>query len=157
MLVEGANKIATRKANATTGVWVFYVSFFALLGAEGAIVAGIVAVARWIGVPWLGVPWLGPWAAWLIFIAGGFGLGMFELKATITAQKMRDPVLIACCWLQRKLGALGYLVNAVVIGGSPGSAVALKQTGSSHATALTFLAALLFASVWVPLFVFLWR
>jgi hypothetical protein len=149
-----AGKINTRRKTdrGKVGVWVFYVVFVLLLVAEGAIVAAILAAARW-----LGLSSLGPWAAWLLFIAGGSLLGLFELRSITTAQKMRDPILMACCWLQRRLGPVGYIINATVIGGSPGTAVALKQTGSYRATALTILAAVLFASVWVPLFVYLWR
>jgi hypothetical protein len=92
--------------------------------------------------------------AWAIFIMGGSLLGLFELRSITTEQKMRDPILAACCWLQRRAGVLGFLINATVIAGSPGATIALKQTGNSHATKLTLLAAVLFASVWIPLFVF---
>lgn len=143
---------AIEENTSNVGVWVFYAVFVLLLAAEGAIVAGILAGARW-----LGVSDAGPWAAWVLFIIGGSLLGLFELRSITTEQKMRDPVLRACCWLQRRLGGLGFLINAAVIGGSPGAAVALKQTGHAHATELTLLAAALFASVWVPLFVFIWR
>lgn len=151
-MVGSTSTEAFRAERARTGVWVFYVVFFVLLAAEGAIVAGVLAGARW-----LGAPSVGPWAAWILFVLGGSALGLFELRSITTEQKMRDPILVACCWMQRRLGLLGFLVNATVIGGSPGAAVALKQTGNSRATSLTLLAALLFASVWVPCFVFLWR
>ena len=134
------------------GVLVFYAVFLLLLVAEGAIVAAVLA-----GTRWMGVAALGPWASWLLFIAGGIVLGMFELRSITTDQKMKDPILRACCWLQRRFGAMGFVINAAVIGGSPGAAVALKQTGIERQTELTVFAAVLFASVWVPLFVFLWR
>jgi len=151
-LVTAQEMTPTAKRRGQAGVWVFYAVFVILLVAEGAIVALILAGARRIGEPSLG-----PWVAWVLFIAGGSLLGIFELRSITTDQKMRDPILRACCWLQRRLGPIGFVVNAAVIGGSPGAAVALKQTGHKQKTELTLLAAVLFASVWVPLFVFLWR
>ncbi len=142
----------TAESRGQAGVWVFYAMFVVLLVGEGAIVAAVLAGARWIDEPSMG-----PWAAWILFTAGGSVLGMFELRSIRTDQKMRDPILRACCWLQRRFGPLGFVVNATVIGGSPGAAVALKQSGHENKTELTLLAAVLFASVWVPLFVFLWR
>lgn len=150
MTGQQSTDASTRRGQA--GVWVFYAVFLILLVAEGAIVAAVLAGARW-----LNQPSLGPWAAWVLFILGGSLLGLFELRSITTDQKMRDPILRACCWLQRRLGLLGFVANAAVIGGSPGAAVALKQTGHQHKTTLTLVAAVLFASVWVPLFVFLWR
>jgi hypothetical protein len=136
----------------TWGVWVFYLVFVTMLAAEGGVVAAVLAAARSMRHPGVG-----PWAAWALFIAGGTVLGLVELRAIRPRQRMRDPVLRACCWLQRRLGTFGYLVNALVIGGAPGSAVALVQTEHPHRRRLTYLAAVLFASVWVPLFVWVWR
>jgi hypothetical protein len=143
---------ATVTTESNLGVWIFYVVFVGLLLGEGLIVGAVLAVARAAHHPALG-----PWAAWVLFIGGGFFLGWIELRTVRPAQKMRDPILRACCWLQRRHGVLGYLVNAVAIGGAPGSAVALVQTEHPRRRSLTLLAAILFASVWVPLFVFVWR
>jgi len=136
----------------TWGVWVFYVVFVALLGFEGAIVGAVLAVARSMHHPSAG-----PWTAWALFVVGGTLLGLIELRAIRPQQRMRDPLLRACCWLQRHLGIGGYLVNALIIGGAPGSAVALVQTEHPRRRLLTCFAAVLFASVWVPLFVLVWR
>jgi hypothetical protein len=136
----------------TWGVWVFYVVFVLLLAFEGVIVGAVLAVARSMHHPGAG-----PWAAWALFVVGGSLLGLIELRAIRPQQRMRDPLLRACCWLQRHLGIAGYLLNAVIIGGAPGSAVALVQTEHPHRRAFTYLAAVLFASVWVPLFVLVWR
>jgi hypothetical protein len=136
----------------TWGVWIFYVVFVLLLGFEGVIVGAVLAVARSMHHPSAG-----PWAAWALFVIGGTLLGLVELRAIRPQQRMRDPLLRACCWLQRHLGIPGYLVNALIIGGAPGSAVALVQTEHPRRHALTYLAAVLFASVWVPLFVLVWR
>jgi len=100
---------------------------------------------------------IGPWSAWLIFIAGGILLAMLELRSIRPEQRMRDPVLRACCWLQRRYGFLGFSINAMLIGGAPGSAVALAQTQHPRRQELTCLAAVLFASLWVPLFVLVLR
>ncbi len=136
----------------TWGVWIFYAVFLVLLAFEGAVVGAVVAAARS-----LHHPSAGPWAAWVLFVVGGTLLGFVELRAIRPQQRMRDPLLRACCWLQRRLGITGYLVNAVIIGGAPGSAVALSQTEDPHRRGLTVLASVLFASVWVPLFVMVWR
>ena len=136
----------------TWGVWIFYAVFVVLLVFEGAVVAAVLAAARS-----LHHPSAGPWAAWVLFVVGGTLLGFLELRAIRPEQRMRDPLLRACCWLQRRMGIAGYAVNAIVIGGAPGTAVALGQTGHPHRRSLTVLAAVLFASVWVPLFVTVWR
>ena len=136
----------------TWGVWIFYVVFLVLLAFEGAVVGAVLAASRT-----LHHPGAGPWAAWVLFIIGGSLLGLVELRAIRPQQQMRDPLLRACCWLQRHLGVTGFLVNAVIIGGAPGSAVALVQTDHPRRRGLTYLAAVLFASVWVPLFVLVWR
>jgi len=134
------------------GVWIFYAVFVLLLAFEGVVVGAVLAVARS-----LHHPSAGPWAAWALFVVGGTLLGFLELRAIRPQQRMRDPLLRACCWLQRHLGITGYVVNAVIIGGAPGTAVALVQTEHPRRRALTCLAAVLFASVWVPLFVLVWR
>jgi len=136
----------------TWGVWIFYAVFLVLLVFEGAVVGAVLAAARS-----LHHTSAGPWAAWVLFVAGGTLLGFVELRAIRPQQRMRDPLLRACCWLQRHKGIAGYAVNAVIIGGAPGTAVALVQTGHPHRRGLTCLAAVLFASVWVPLFVLVWR
>jgi hypothetical protein len=142
----------TPPKGSTWGVWIFYVVFVVLLAFEGVIVGAVLALARSMHHPGAG-----PWAAWALFVVGGSLLGLIELRAIRPQQRMRDPLLRACCWLQRHLGITGYLVNAVIIGGAPGSAVALVQTEHPRRRTLTYLAAVLFASVWVPLFVLVWR
>jgi hypothetical protein len=139
-------------ASSNRGVWIFYVAFIGLLIGESLIVGAVLAIARA-----LHIADYGPWLAWFLFVLGGSVLGWIELSAIRPAQKMRDPVLRACCWLQRRRGVPGYLINALLIGGAPGSAVALTHTSDPHRRGLTFLAAVLFASLWVPLFVFVWR
>jgi hypothetical protein len=151
-LVALEEPAAAPTAGSTWGVWIFYVVFVALLAFEGAVVGGVVEVARS-----LHHPAIGPWAAWVLFVVGGSLLGLVELRAIRPQQRMRDPLLRACCWLQRRWGAFGYLVNAVIIGGAPGTAVALVQTDHPRRRELTYLAAVLFATVWVPLFVLVWR
>jgi len=150
-LSAGAGEAQLGK-DGTWGVWVFYFVFVAMLATEGLIVAGVLAVARSVHHPRIG-----PWVAWVLFMAGGAILGLLELRAIRPGQQIRDPILRACCWLQRRWGTPGYLVNALLIGGAPGSAVALVQTEHPHRQGLTYLAAVLFASAWVPLFVVVWR
>jgi len=151
-LESGQGSLVESGTESQLGVWVFYVVFIVLLFGESFIVRLVLATSRHFGHPSVG-----PWAAWCLFVAGGAGLGFVELKSIRPAQRMRDPILRACCWLQRRLGVIGFVVNAALLGGAPGSAVALVSTRHPRRLFLTCLAAILFATTWVPLFVFLWR
>jgi hypothetical protein len=144
--------IPTNSNSTNRGVWIFYVAFFGLLVGEGLIVGAVIAISRAMHIEGYG-----GLIAWLLFVLGGAALGWIELRSIRPAQKMRDPVLRACCWLQGRFGVPGYLVNALFIGGAPGSAIALTQTSNPHRHSLTFLAAVLFASLWVPIFVLVWK
>ena len=106
MLVEGANKVATRKVKATTGVWVYHVSFFALLGAEGAIVAGIVAVARWIGVPWLVICRSDP-----LVVKGEWGDRLYVVMAMERANEREAQAWAGLGWVQQAATGKGLFVE----------------------------------------------
>ena len=147
-----SNQRVAPKNTTETGIWVFYALFVGLHFFEGAIVGAILHLASW-----LHAGAAGPWAAWVAFVAGGIILGNYELHSINTDQKLKDPLLRFCVWLQRRFGPVGFLINAVVIGGSPGAAIALKKVDHPQKSQLTLLAAILFASVWVPLFVYVWR
>lgn len=140
---------ATRERN---GVVIFYVMFVLMLGLEGAIVHGIDA-----GASHFRTQGAGPYLAWSLFVLGGGFLGLLELHSVNSDRKLKDPILRTCCYLQSRFGPAGYLLNAMFLGGSPGVAIALKKSGSRHQLAATFLAAVLFASVWVPIYVLIWR
>jgi hypothetical protein len=152
VMTTGVVDTQTQAAKSTLGVWLFYVVFVGVLLGEDLIVGAILAATR-AG----GIPAAGPWLAWAAFVAGGMVLGLIELRTIQPAQRLRDPVLRACCWLQRRLGVAGYAVNAMLIGGAPGCAVALVQVQHPRRVLLTLAAAVLFASIWVPLFVLVWR
>lgn len=122
------------------GVWVFYIVFVVLLFVEGAI-----------------VHLLGLWFGGAVFLFGGAALGIFELHSTESDQRLRDPILRLGHWLQTRWGPLGFLLNAVITGGSPGVAVALKKSNHPRKLLLTLLAAVLFAVVWAPFWHFVWR
>jgi hypothetical protein len=132
-------------------VAIFYAAFIALLIGEGALARAITALAAVVGA---GPE--GPFIAWALFVVGGCLLGMFELRAFSTERPLRDPILRLCCSLQRRFGVAGFLVNAAVLGGAPGTAVALKKAGRPHPAAKTFLAAVVFATVWIPLYLWIW-
>jgi hypothetical protein len=134
------------------GVWIFYMIFVAMLAGEGLAVDLILHAARGLGIPGIGA-----WIAWGLFVLGGAGLGEVELRTIRPRAVLRDPVLRLCCWLQRRFGLAGFVVNAGIIGGAPGAAVALTHVDQRQRRVLTWLAAFIFASVWVPLFVTVWR
>jgi len=78
----------------------------------------------------------------------GSALGYHELRSIQSDQKLRDPILRLCWYLQRRFGPVGFLVNAMLIGCSPGAAIALKKVNHPRRVLLTFMAAILFATVW---------
>lgn len=151
---QGADRPAPddQRAESNVGAWVFYVVVVVMIVAEGLIVRTILSIATW-----LGQAKAGPMLAWLAFVVGGGILGFIELALVRTGQRLRDPVLRACCYLQRKLGLVGFVINATLIGGAPGSAVALRHVDHPRKRTLTAIAAVLFATVWVPFFVWFWR
>jgi hypothetical protein len=134
------------------GVALFYVVFLALSVGEGAFAHVVDELARRAGAGSAG-----PYIAWVAFVLGGASLGMYELWSVTSDRQLRDPILGACCYLQRRLGGLGFLINAIVLGGAPGTAVALKKAGAPRQRSGTVVAAALFATVWVPLYLWLWR
>lgn len=145
--MNGNGTLSTRDALIDTprrrpdeGIWVFYLVFVILLFVEGSIVHT-----------------LGLWIGGAVFLFGGAALGLFELRSTKTNQRLRDPILRIGCRLQTNWGAAGYVLNAVITGGSPGVAVALKKLDHPRRVPLTLLAAVLFAVVWAPVWYFLWR
>lgn len=132
-------------------MWLFYVLFVVMLVAEGLIVGALLNVASWTGDSDAG-----PYLAWAVFVIGGIVFGEVELRAIRPQQRLRDPLLRACCWCQSHWGILGYLVNSLIIGASPGAAVALRKLDHPRRRSLTWLAAGLFATLWVPIYVLIW-
>jgi hypothetical protein len=133
------------------GVLGFYVVAVASAIGEGIVVRSILTLSDWAGVHEVG-----PWLAWTAFAMGGTALGLLELQLIAVEEGMRNPILRACCWSHERLGSVGFVLNATVLGGAPGTAVALKRGGSDHQVALTVLAAALFATAWVPLYIWIW-
>lgn len=134
------------------GVAMFYVMFFALLAAEGAIVGGVEKVSATAGASAAG-----PWIAWLLFVIGGAALGAYELHVVTSPRRLRDPILRLCCHLQSRYGLRGFVVNAAVLGGAPGTAIALRKVNATRPGLRMVIAAVIFASVWVPIYDLFWR
>ncbi len=151
-LVEEGDATSRRARNHRNGVILFYVIAVVSLIVEGAAVRTIRYLATFAGAPQAG-----PWVAWAVFVVVGSILGLMELHLVASEETMRNPILRACCWVQTRLGPGGFILNAAVLGGAPGTAVALRRTGSRQPVALTILAAAIFASVWVPLYILVWR
>lgn len=122
-----------------------YVIVGVLSVAQGALVAFLVKVVA----PWLGAPgWL---VAWVAFVIGGFALGVRHLIVVHEGEVFTDPIPRFCCWSQRRLHAAGFVINTLLLG-SMGASIALKREGYPHRGVLSFVAALLYASVWIPLY-----
>lgn len=144
-----ANDMASR--NHLAGVIMFYVVFIVLLVFEGLLVGFILKIADKLHIH----AW-GPWIAWVLFIAGASLLAMIELRTTEAGHRMRDPILRFCCWLQRKYGGVGYLVNTIVFA-PVATAVALKQTDHPAKEKLSFLSAFLWSTIFVLVLTLIWR
>lgn len=138
----------TRRAQANV-VWFYFVFLIFVIG-EGAIVGGILYVAE----HWLHCN--GTLLAWILFVIGASLLSLLELRLTTIGEPLRDPILKAACWLQRRFGFAGLLFNSVVLG-SLAASVALKREAHPHRVPLGILAGIIYSSVWVPLFTLVWR
>ena len=150
--VKQSDVLSRRTRNHRNGVILFYIIAVVSLIVEGAAVRAIRYLANAVGAPRVG-----PWVAWAVFVIVGSILGLMELHLVASEEAMRNPILRVCCWVQARLGWWGFILNAAVLGGAPGTAVALRRTGSSQPVALTIVAAGIFASVWVPLYILVWR
>lgn len=146
-----SDSIQSDKPRLHTGVWTFYAVFVFFAITEGLIVGAILAVSRL-----LGVSHLGPWLAYVLFILGGFVVGALELKAIDTERELKDPILRACCWLYRRFGAFGLICDAI-ISGALGTGVALAYAGHRRPYVQLALTSIIFASFWVPIYLFIWR
>lgn len=131
------------------GVLLFYVVFVVILITEAVFVKGVLyASSHWIGISWLGF-----WLAWAFFAIGGSVLAILTLRITKATQELRDPLLAAGYWVHRKSLWAGFLYNSV-INGPLGTSIIIKKTGYRSMGLFCVLSALLFASVWVPIFTF---
>jgi hypothetical protein len=148
---NGGDLSARQLRNHRNGVVLFYV-----IAVVSAVVEGVgVRAIRYLAAL-AGVPNAGPMIAWAVFVVVGSVLGLMELHLVASEASMRNPILRACCWAQARLGLAGFLLNAALLGGAPGTAVALRRTNSSQPVPLTIIAAAIFASVWVPLYILVW-
>lgn len=141
--------MSTSEVSSANVVW-FYVVFLIFVIGEGVIVGGILYAAE----HWLHCN--GTLLALIVFIIGASLLSLLELHLTSVGQSLRDPLLKAACWFQRRFGFAGLLFNSVVLG-SLAASVALKREDCSNRVVLGILAGVIYSSVWVPLFTLVWR
>jgi hypothetical protein len=139
---------AESKSESQRPIWRFYVTFFLALATEGLIVEGIHLLCDWAHVGYLALP-----VALVGFIVVGQRLAVAEIRDTEVGQNFRDPILWFACRLQRWLQWAGFFVNACLLG-TVAAGAALKQTGSPHGQRMAWLAAILFAGLWVPLIMY---
>lgn len=148
--------MSMKASNNWLSTLLFYIVFLGFFVAEGFIVVAILAIAR----DWFNIPRFGAWLAWFLFVLGGMILAVVELRVTHKDQKVRDPILKASCWLQNWdnffFFTIGFLI-ATLLFGPMASAVALKKSNHSYQITLCFISAILFATVWVPIFVLISR
>lgn len=125
-----------------------YVTVVIAICTQGALVA---AIENYVAPYWLGMPDAGPWIAWLLFVIGGYALGLIALRTVHQGEPLSDPLHRVCSWMQRRLGLAGFALNSLVMG-SMGACIGLKHQGCGHLRLQGFVAALLFATLWIPLY-----
>ena len=94
-------------------------------------------------------PTIGPWIAWILFVIGGFAIGLLHLRMVKEHEQLHDPMHIACAWLLRRLRVFGFVIATLMLG-SMGASIALKHEGYPRQRLYSFAAALLYATVWIP-------
>lgn len=129
------------------GVAFFYVVFFGFIILEDAVVRAILFFSR----KTLHAQWIGPYLAGIVFAIGGVALALIQLHFTSANQSVRDPILKFSCWLFRKFGYAGFIVNSLLLG-PPSALFALKRENYEYKLSHSFISAMIFALVWVPLF-----
>lgn len=130
------------------GVIIFYVSFVVVTLLETVINRGLLFVAIWLH--------LNPVAfSWVMFIIGGSLLGFITMRLTPVAE-LRDPFIRAARWLWRKLWWGGFILAAVIVAGM-GIAIIAKAEDRPHRLRLTIMAAVVFATFWVPIYTWAWH
>jgi len=144
--IEGVS-VSTTSSNTAVKLMPYAIAGV-LFVTQAALVAFIVKV---IARDWLQVPNFGPWLAWLLFIIGGFAIGVVELHVVHEGEVLTDPLAQFCCWSLRRLHTIGFIINSLMLG-SMGASIALKREGYSHREVRSFIAAVLYASVWIPLY-----
>lgn len=97
-------------------------------------------------------PDYGPWTAWLLFVVGGYAIGLLHLHIVKEHEPLRDPLHATCAWLLRRLHVVGFVIATLMLG-SMGASIALKHEGYLRRPLYSFVAALLYASAWIPLYI----
>jgi hypothetical protein len=129
-------------------------TFVVLVFAEAAIVHFI----RYTMVgEWYGLPWASTWIAADMFIIGGFYLGMFEANHTNPDKPSKDPLLWLGRWIQRKFGWLALITNALLLGPMYTGTILKYDGNPRRLTRNVFWSSALYAVVWIPILVFVWK
>ncbi|HSW92186.1 MAG TPA: hypothetical protein VLG09_06080 [Candidatus Saccharimonadales bacterium] len=123
-----------------------YLIIIVLFFAQGGVV---IAIERLCDA--LHFPQLGPWVSWLVFVIGGYALGLLHLRLVKEGEPLHDPLHVACAWLLRRLHVVGFVL-ATLMFGSMGASIALKREGYSRRLLYSFISAVIYASVWIPLY-----
>jgi len=122
------------------GVWSFYLLFVVSFFCEVAFVKG---AERLGGMP--------------LSIAGltaiGAIWGLLNLRFIDPTRSLNDPITRAALYLTRRWPLVGYLINALIIGGAPGVAIVAVKLNQPRRVALVSATAIAFAVVWT----FIWK
>jgi len=128
--------------------------FIVLVFAEAGIVHFIHTV---VAHEWLKAPWSGPWLAIDIFVIGGFYLARFEARHTNPGKPSKDPILWLGRLIHRKLGTLALLVNSLLVGPMYVGAILKHENATATLTRSVFWSSVLYAAVWIPLLLYVWK
>jgi hypothetical protein len=117
------------------GVKVYYLMFIVSFFVEGGAVKLLV---HYGGIP-LSIAG---------FILVGGALGFIELWHIDPNKPLKDPIMKAALYWTKRKPLVGYLINALVIGGAPGVAIVAVKLNQPRRVALVSATAIAFAVVW---------
>lgn len=109
---------------------------------------------------WWHIPQYGAWLAWVIFVVGGFLIGIGHLRGETDTEGLPrwrdDPITRACSLAVRHLHIFGFVLVASGLA-SMGASIGIKHEGWTRRPIWSFVAAVIYASIWIPGYNFLER